>query len=82
MSETEPDGSKDEKNPLVVAGIVGALGMEFVGVGVGCLLIGQQLDERLEIGPWGTVVMMALGLVGAGWHCYLLSRKFLIEPGD
>lgn len=82
MSDPEPDGDKKEKNPIVVAGVVGALGFEFVGVVIVCFYIGSKLDERFGVGPWGTVGMAALGMFGTAWHVYLLSKRFLIDQGD
>ena len=82
MSDPKPDDDKREKHPLVVAGTVGALGFEFVGVVIACFFIGSEIDERFDVGPWGTVVTLALGMLGAAWHVYLITKKFLIDTGE
>ena len=82
MSDPKPNGDRKEKHPLVVAATVGALGMEFVGLVVACFFIGSQIDERFGSGPWGTVVTLALGMIGAGWHVYLVTKRFLIDQGE
>lgn len=82
MSDPKPDGGKKEKHPLVVAATVGALGMEFVGIVVACFFIGSQIDEQFGSGPWGTVVTLALGMLSAAWHVYLVTKRYLVEQGD
>ena len=82
MSDPEPGDDKKERSLLVTAGLVGALGFEFVGVVIVCFMIGSHLDERFDVGPWGTVGCLALGMIGAGWHVYLLSKRFLIDQGE
>ncbi len=82
MSDPKPDGEKKEKNLLLVTGIVGALGFEFVGVVIVCFYIGSKLDGRFDVGPWGTVGCLALGMIGAAWHVYLLSKRYLIDQGE
>lgn len=82
MTDPEPDGDKKERSPLVVAGMVGALGFEFVGVVIACFFLGSMLDERFDVGPWGTVGTLALGMLGAAWHVFLLTKKFLIDQGE
>lgn len=83
MSDPKPDGDeKKTKHPLLVAGIVGGLGFEFVGVVIACFYIGSQVDERFGVGPWGTVGCLALGMIGAAWHVYLLTKRFLVEDGE
>lgn len=73
------DDKDDDKSPLVQVGIVGALGFEFVGLVVGSFLIGSTIDERFDAGPWGTVGMLALGMLAGAWHVYLIVTKYLIE---
>ena len=82
MSDPKPDGDKTERNPIVVAGMVGALGFEFVAVVIACFFLGAMVDERFDVGPWGTVGILALGMLGAAWHVFLLTKKFLIDQGE
>ena len=79
MSEPDPDGKPTERSALVKAGYVGAMGFEFVGVVIGSFLLGSIVDERFEVGPWGTVGCLAAGMVAAGWHVYLIAKRFLLE---
>jgi F0F1-type ATP synthase assembly protein I len=82
MSDPNPDGEKKERNPLVVAGVVGALGFEFVGIVIGCFWIGSTLDDRFGVGPWGTVGCLAAGMLGGAWHVYLITKRYLIEEDE
>lgn len=82
MSDPEPNNDKRERHPMVVAAMVGGLGMEFVALVVVSFLIGSQLDERFDMGPWGTVVTLALGMLGGAWHLYLLTKRFLVDQGE
>lgn len=79
MSNTEPDEKDEGKSPLVKIGIVGALGFEFVGLVIGSFVIGTVLDEQFGWAPWGTVGMLALGMLAAAWHVYLIATKYLVE---
>ncbi|MCK6544398.1 AtpZ/AtpI family protein [Myxococcota bacterium] len=43
------------------AGRVSAIGMEFAGAVIGCLLAGWWLDGKLGTGPWLAAVGIILG---------------------
>jgi F0F1-type ATP synthase assembly protein I len=79
FEERMSDGNNGEKSPLLKVGVVGALGFEFVGLVIGSFLIGSMIDERFDVGPWGTVGMLALGMLAGAWHVYLIAKKYLIE---
>jgi hypothetical protein len=52
-----------------------AMGIELVGIMIGCLLIGQKIDEHLG---WKGLGMIGLSMAGlAGWitQMVLLAKK-------
>ena len=82
MSGTDDDGKEGEESLWKTAGIFGALGTEFVGSTVGGYIVGQWLDERFDTAPWLTLGCILLGLVAAGWHVYLITRRFIARDED
>ena len=79
MSTPDPEGAKNGRSPLVKTAAVGAMGFEFVGVVVGSFIVGGMIDEKFGVGPWGTVGSLAAGMIAAGWHVYLIAKRFLLE---
>lgn len=61
------------------AGIAGALGFEFVGLVLAGAFMGATLDNRLDSSPWALIGCIALSMVAAGWHAYLVSRRYLLD---
>lgn len=75
MSDDDKRGISDLKK----VGVVGALGFEFVGLVIGSFFLGTFVDEKFDVGPWGTVGMLALGMLAAAWHVYLIATRYLLE---
>lgn len=63
----------------VKAGAAGALGFEFVGFVLAGVFIGTRIDARYDSSPLGLLVSLGLAMVAAGWHIYLVSRRFLLD---
>lgn len=82
MAGTDDEGKKGEDSPWKTAGIFGALGTEFVGSTIGGYFVGQLLDERFDTTPWFTLGCILLGLVVAGWHVILITRRFVARDED
>lgn len=78
-------GSDDDRqvsNPWVKAGVFGALGFEFIGFTLVGVFVGQWLDARYEMAPWGLLGMLTLAIVAAGAHIITITRRFLREEED
>ena len=71
------DGTEEEPNPWLVAGVFGALGFEFVGFIVGGWVVGSAIDNYFGTEPYGTLGCILLGLVGVLWHIFRVSKRFL-----
>lgn len=77
---TEPnDDTPEQRSPWVKAGVFGALGFEFLGFTLVGVLIGEWLDQRFDIEPWGLLGMLLLAFVTAGIHIFTISKRFLAE---
>lgn len=81
-SPPEDESRSSTKSPWLVAGAVGALGFEFVGIVLGGAFIGTRLDERFNTAPVLLLVTMALAMLGAGWHVWKISQRFLKTQGE
>jgi ATP synthase protein I len=73
QAEDVDDGPSD----LLVVGIYGALGFEFVGAVLAGAWIGTRIDERFGTDPYGLVLSVLLMLLGVGWHIVRISRRLL-----
>lgn len=84
MAESEPaDGDEpkgsESRQMWARAGIAGALGFELVGLVLAGAFLGVQFDARFDTSPVGLLVGVALAMVTAGWHVYLVTRRFLLD---
>ena len=61
-----------EKNPAMA---FVAMGFELVGLIIASLYLGQWLDSHLEIAPWATLGMVAIGVVGWMIHIFILVKQ-------
>lgn len=59
-----------------------AMGMELVGIVVGCLLIGQKLDEMYGTKGLGMIGLSMAGLAGWIYHMVILAKKAESQPED
>ncbi len=82
MEPSDPNDSKTESSSLKKAAYVGAMGFEFAGVTIGSVMLGSFVDATYGVGPWGTVGFLAAGMVAAGWHVYLIAKRFLLEDEE
>lgn len=64
------------------AGIAAALGFELVGFVLAGVFIGVQVDAYFDSSPVGLLASMGLAFVGAGWHIYRITRRFLIDDDE
>ena len=77
---TESNDEKPKERSLVVkAGIFGALGFEFLGFTLVGVLLGQWLDQRFDIEPWGLLGSLLLAFITAGIHIVTITKRFLAE---
>jgi ATP synthase protein I len=58
------------------AGRISAVGMEFAGAVIGCLLIGYWIDGKIGTSPWLTIVGVVLGSV-AGFRALYRAAKVM-----
>ena len=77
----EPERHDQGPRTWVVVGIFGALGVEFVSVTIGAIIIGTWIDRRYDTEPYGVLVAVLLALVSIGWHIVLIMKRFL-RDGD
>lgn len=52
-----------------------AMGMELVGIMVGCLLIGQKIDEMYETKGLAMIGLSMAGLAGWLYHMIVLAKR-------
>lgn len=78
VTESNEDKPK-ESSLLVKAGIFGALGFEFLGFTLVGVLLGQWLDQRFDIEPWGLMGSLLLAFLAAGIHIFTITKRFLAE---
>ncbi len=84
MPEEGPDDDGKHKDVSsrkmwMKAGAAGALGFEFVGFVLAGVLVGTRIDARYDSSPIGLLVCLGLAMVAAGWHIYLVSRRYLLD---
>lgn len=65
-----------EQNPWLIAGVVGALGFEFVGFMIVGALLGTWIDRRWEVAPYGLLLTMLLMLLSVSWHIFRIIQRF------
>ncbi|RDV40078.1 hypothetical protein DV096_05840 [Bradymonadaceae bacterium TMQ3] len=81
-SPPEDESRHSTRNPWLVAGAIGALGFEFVGLVLGGAFIGTRLDAHFETAPVLLLVSMAVAMLSAGWHVWKISQRFLKTQGE
>ncbi len=59
-----------------------AMGIELVGIMIGCLLIGQKLDEMYGLKGLGMIGLSMLGLAGWITQIVMLAKKTDQQPGE
>jgi F0F1-type ATP synthase assembly protein I len=59
-----------------------AMGVELVGIMIGCLLIGQKLDEIYALKGLGMIGLSMLGLAGWIFQIVMLAKKADSQPGE
>lgn len=59
-----------------------AMGMELVGIMIGCLLIGQKLDEIYALKGLGMIGLSMIGLAGWIYQIVLLAKRADRESGE
>ncbi len=59
-----------------------AMGIELVGIMIGCLLIGQKLDEMYSLKGLGMIGLSMLGLAGWIFQIVMLAKKTDSQPGE
>ena len=85
LGDDEQGGSSTEpatSNPWVKAGAAAALGFEFVGLVLAGVFVGVQIDARFDSSPIGLLVCLMLAMVAAGWHIYLVTRRYVLNGND
>lgn len=56
--------------------VFAAMGFELIGLILGCIFIGQYVDQNFDTSGLGLVGFSALGLVGWLVHIVLLLKKY------
>lgn len=59
-----------------------AMGFELVGLIIASLYLGQWIDERYGIWPWGTLGLVLVGVIGWMVHIFLLIQQIDRHSGD
>ena len=59
-----------------------AMGMELVGIMIGCLFIGQKLDENYGLKGLGMIGLSMLGLAGWIYQIVILAKRADKQPGE
>lgn len=59
-----------------------AMGIELVGIMIGCLLIGQKLDELYGLKGLGMIGLSMLGLAGWIFQIVMLAKRADDQPGE
>jgi F0F1-type ATP synthase assembly protein I len=59
-----------------------AMGLELVGIVVGCLLIGQKLDELYGLKGLGMIGLSMLGLAGWIYQIVVMAKRADDQPGE
>jgi F0F1-type ATP synthase assembly protein I len=62
--------------------IFAAMGMELIGIIVGCLFIGQKIDEIYGLKGLAMIGLSMLGLAGWIYHIVVLSRNMDPDVGE
>ncbi len=82
----DPGGEGDDEAEVstsrpswIKVGAAAGLGFEFVGFVLAGVFIGTRLDARYDSSPVGLLVCLGLAMVAAGWHIYLVSRRYLLD---
>ena len=81
-SDGPSDDNRNQRSDWAKAGIIGALGFEFVGFIVVGLLGGRWLDQRYGTEPAGQLVGMLFGLVAASLHVYKMVTRLMATDDD
>ncbi len=58
------------------------IGINYVGAVAGFGLIGWWIDSKWDTGPWGVLIGVALGLVGATYNLIRESMAAFAPPRD
>jgi F0F1-type ATP synthase assembly protein I len=58
------------------------MGLELVGIVVGCLLIGQKLDELYGLKGLGMIGLSMLGLAGWIYQIVVMAKRADDQPGE
>ena len=59
-----------------------AMGIELVGIVVGCLLLGQKLDERYGLKGLGMIGLSMAGLAGWITQIVMLAKRADQQSGE
>ena len=59
-----------------------AMGFELVGLILASLYLGQWIDEHYGTTPWGTLGLVAVGVVGWMIHIFLLVQQIDRQSSD
>ena len=60
------------KNKYIVFAV---MGMELIGIMVGCLLIGQMLDEKFGLKGLAMIGLSMLGLAGWLYQIVMMAKR-------
>lgn len=69
-----PDNSGNKGKGLVFAG----LGMEIIGMMIGSVIVGQEIDKLMGWNGYYSVIVLMLASFGVWvWHIIAIARKFM-----
>lgn len=76
---SRPDDREDRPTPMLQAGEVMGVGLQFAGAILIFLFLGRWLDEKLGTSPW----LLLIGvMVGAAAGFYSLYRQLVLVPRE
>ncbi|QED29342.1 AtpZ/AtpI family protein [Microvenator marinus] len=70
---------EEKRSGLVKLGVLSALGFEFVAFTLIGVFLGQWLDARFDIEPWGLLGSLLLAMIAAGVHVAAIAKRFILE---
>jgi len=59
-----------------------AMGIELVGIMIGCLLLGQKLDELYNLKGLAMIGLSMAGLAGWIFQIVMLAKRADTQPGE
>lgn len=71
------NNDKDERTAMQAVGFVSGIGIQFAALILVFIFLGKEVDDYLQISPWGTLVGIIAGFFAGIWTTYkkLLGKQ-------